>query len=152
MIRQANERDFEAIITLCKSFFRIHNLFYQNQKKVIAYLKKQVEENQMFLCEDNGKITGVLILVKTGQDSAGKHTVWKFRHFAYSSEKAATTLLAEAERKVQKASKTAKIELTIAENERGRDLFKANGYQQEGALRNHYRPGETCYIISKSFC
>lgn len=150
-IRKAREKEFPAIADICTSFFKVHNIFQQQRKRVISYLKEQAKENSLFVSEQGGSINGFLILVNTGSDILKKHKIWKFRHFVYNSEKTALELLTYAENQIKKSSATAKIELTIAENEPGIAFYKARGYTQEAALQNHYRWGETCFILSKSF-
>mgnify|MGYP001579545610 FL=1 len=77
--------------------------------------------------------------------------MWKFRHFAFETETIALELLSEVENIVRNSSKTSKIELTIAETELGIDFYKRYKYEQEAELKNHYRWGETCYVLAKSF-
>jgi hypothetical protein len=31
-----------------------------------------------------------------------------------------------------------------------KEFYLKNGYEQEGALKNHFRAGETCYVLGKS--
>ena len=59
-------------------------------------------------------------------------------------------MLQEAESRVRKAAETVKIELTLAENEEI-EFYKNNGYVVEGELKDHYRVGEVCFILGKSF-
>ena len=69
----------------------------------------------------------------------------------FVSEDVGKGLLSFAEEELQKGSATSKVELSLAEGEKGIDFYRAQGYEQEGALKNHYRWGETCYVLSKSF-
>ena len=149
VIRTVQENDYGKLAGLYASFFKTHNIFQQEQAKVVAYLQEQ--KHELLVYEENGEIKGALFLVLLGQNVDGTHKLWKFRHFAFTSADIAGQLLAEAEKKVQESSKNAKIELTIAESEEGIEFYKANGYGQEGILKNHYRWGEICYILSKSF-
>ena len=149
--RIIKETDYQGLVKLYKSFFGTHNIFQQDESKVIIYLKEQARDNEFIVYEEKNELKGALIIVKTGQNSDATHKIWKYRHFAFESEKIAALLLKEAEKYISKQSKTAKVELTIAENEKGIDFYKENGYKQEAALSNHYRWGETCYILSKSF-
>ncbi len=149
--RIIKETDYQGLVKLYKSFFGTHNIFQQDESKVIIYLKEQARDNEFIVYEEKNVLKGALIIVKTGQNSDATHKIWKYRHFAFESEKIAALLLKEAEKYISKQSKTAKVELTIAENEKGIDFYKENGYKQEAALSNHYRWGETCYILSKSF-
>ena len=149
-IREVQEKDYGKLIKLFKGFFKTHNIFQKANEEMIEYLKEQSKENKLIILEEDS-IKGALFLVNFGQNSDGSHKLWKFRHFAFDSEETASKLLKEAEDKIKKSSKTAKIELTIAENERGIDFYKAKGYVQEARLTNHYRWGENCFILSKSF-
>lgn len=150
IIRKIEEDDYGKLVELYRTFFETHNRFQQSEGHIINYLKEQGKENEIFIFEEEGNIKGALILVLKGQNVDSSHKVWKFRHFAYDSESVALSLLKYVEEKIKERSPTAKIELTIAENENGVEFYRVNGYEQEGALKNHYRWGETCFILSKS--
>lgn len=149
VIREAKKSDYEQLAKLYSFFFTVHNIFHQDSKPVIDYLKKQ--EQEMLVFEENKEIKGAICLVNLGQSLDGKHKHWKFRHFAYLNEKIGEELLAEAEKKVKAGSKTAKVELTIAETEKNLSFYKTHSYEQEGILKNHYRWGERCFVLGKSF-
>ncbi|MBT3865622.1 hypothetical protein HOF78_00790 [Candidatus Woesearchaeota archaeon] len=136
--------NYETLAELFSNFFKTHNVFQKTKQEIIDYLKNQKDE--LIFIEN-----AATFLVKTGEGLDKNHTRWKFRHFAYLSQESALKLLEKAEAKVRNSSKTAKIELTIAENEDSFEFFKSNGYEQEGILKNHYRPNEDCYILSKYF-
>lgn len=150
-IRTVEEKDFEKLVELYKSFFKTHNKFQQLNEKIVSYLKEQSKENDLIVFDDNGSLRGALFLVNFGQNADGSHKLWKFRHFAFENNNVASELLKEAENKIKEQSATSKIELSIAENEEGIDFYKSNNYKEEGALSNHYRWNETCFILSKSF-
>lgn len=150
-IRQASKSDYVGLNALFKEFFVAHNRFSQNDKEVIEYLKSQAENNQLIVHETNNKLDGAMFIVKTDQNDTGTHTKWKFRHFAYKNHTVGKELLVYAEEFVKKSSDTSKIELTIAETEEDIDFLKKNDYEEEGALKHHYRWDETCYVLSKWF-
>ncbi len=151
-IRSVEDNDFTQLAALYKEFFPTHNVFHKNEDIVVAYLRKEMLEREDFLVyEDEGKILGSLILVSLGTSETGTHTRWKFRHTAFIDEEVGQKLLEEAEKRIKAASKTAKIELTIAETEQGMDFYIDNGYVVEGELKDHYRVCETCFILGKSF-
>ena len=150
VIRTVQESDYIKLVELYHSFFPTHNVFQKPKNEVISYLKQQTQENELIVYDD-GKLKGALYLVNFGQNSDGSHKLWKFRHFVFENEKVFSQLLKEAEKRVRKASKTSKIELTIAETERGMDSYLANGYVREAMLSHHYRWGETCFILGKAF-
>ena len=150
-IRNIQDEDFEKLVGLYKSFFSTHNRFQQSNEKIISYLKEQSEKYDLIVYDENGSLKGALYLVNFGQNADGSHKLWKFRHFAFESKDIASQLLDEAEKRVKESSDTSKIELTIAETEEGIDFYKLKGYEPEGALLNHYRWGETCYVLSKYF-
>ena len=152
VIRTIQEEDYEQLVDLYKSFFPTHNIFSQGKDIVIAYLRKEaLEREDLLVFEKEEIIKGALIIVLLGKSSDNSHCRWKFRHFAFKDEEAAKELLEAAERRIKDSSKTAKIELTIAENEQGIDFYKNNGYEQEAELKNHYRCGEKCLVFGKSF-
>ncbi len=151
VIRTVKTKDFQQLVQLYKQFFPIHNQFQKNDTEIILYLKEQAQQNIFLILEDHQNLKGALILVLQGQNKEKTHLLWKYRHCAFASEKDAMELLTEAEKRIRKISPTAKVELTIAENEKGIKIYTKKGYIQEGKLKNHYRWGEACYILSKSF-
>ena len=146
IVRTIQKNDFSDVAEMCAVFFPIHTIFQQAKSKVIAYLKAQ--KDLCLVAVDHTKIQGALFLVKEGKD--GSHTRWKLRHFAFKSDAVAKQLLAEAEKRISTASRTAKIEVTLAYNERGRSFYLKHGFALEGSLKNHYRWKETCLLLGKS--
>jgi len=144
-IRNVQEQDYEKLVSLYKEFFPTHDIFQKEDNEIITYLKNVKET---FLVDD--ELKGALILVMIGQNKEGTHKRWKFRHFAFKDEVVGKELLVEAEKRVKENSETCKIELNIAETEPGKEFYLNNGYEQEAALKNHYRQGETCFILGKS--
>ena len=147
-VRLVKSIDYPALAKIYHAFFPVHDIFRSHHRKVIQYLKNQAKAHSFLVAEDNHHIVGAVFLVLEGQNAS--HKRWKFRHFAFKSDTVALELLKEAERKVSSKSKTAKIELTIAQNERGRSFYLKQGYLVEGVLKNHYRWKETCYALGKS--
>ncbi len=152
VVRSIEEKDYIVLSEMYKSFFPTHNIFSKSTDLAIAYLRKEALEREDFLIlEENGGIKAALVLVLLGKSADNSHMRWKFRHFAFVDENSAKILLDEVENKVKKTTDTTKIELTIAENEKGVEFYKNNGYLVEGELKNHYRFGESCFILGKSF-
>lgn len=145
-IREVREQDYQKLVRLYKQFFPVHNVFQKDQKSVISYLREEAVEREAFLVDS--KLNGALIIVLVKVEDS--HARWKFRHFAFKNEKVGKALLKEAEKRIKTGFKTNKIELNIAESEPGKEFYLKNGYEQEGALKNHYRLGETCYVLGKS--
>jgi len=148
-VREYSEKDLKQLAKLYKSYFKTHTLFEQTEDKVIIHLREQVKKNPCLVFEEEEEIRGALFLVSKNVD--GAHKLWKLRHFAFTKSYIGEQLLKEAEDKAKENSKTAKIEMSIAESEDGINFLKAQGYEQEGCLKNHYRWQERCYILSKSF-
>ena len=151
VVRTSQHKDYDALARFYTSFFPTHNRFQQPKKEVIAYLTEQAAQHELLVSEEKGTLTAALFLVNFGQSADGAHRLWKFRHFAFADEKSAAQLLAAAEKRVRAASRTATVELTIAEGESGKKFYEAHGYIEEGALKNHYRWGEMCFVLGKSF-
>lgn len=149
VIRTAVEGDYSKISKLFIDFFPIHNIFLRNVEEVVKYVREETKKYDLLVFEEKG-IKAVLFLVNFSKNEDGSHKLWKFRHFAFTSEDYASKLLKEAEKRIKDNSKTAKIELTIAENEKDVEFYKKNGYVQEAVLKNHYRFGETCFVFGKT--
>jgi hypothetical protein len=150
-IRNGNEEDIRQLVSLFSDFFSTHDKFQRNPEIVKAYIMKEFLEHDLVVYDDEGILKGALFLVKLGESSNRDHKRWRFRHFAFESERIANELLSEAERRVKLNSKTAKVELNITESEEGIDFYKKRGYEQEGILQNHFRWGEVCFVLGKGF-
>ena len=151
VIREGKEEDYGQLASLFASFFKTHDAFQKDKETIARYLQREELKHDLIVFEEEGVVKGALFLVKKGENVDGSHQRWKFRHFAFETERIAEELLNEGERRVREKSSTIKIELTLAENEEGLDFYKRRGYSQEGMLTNHYRWGETCYVLGKSF-
>lgn len=151
MIRPVQKPDYPKLVQLYKSFFKTHNIFQQEEEKIVNYLTESSAKNNLLVAEDANEIKGALFLVNIGASEDESHKRWKFRHFAFANKEIAAELLTEAENIIKEQSKTAKVELTLAETETGIEFYKEHSYEQEGTLKNHYRWGENCFILSKSF-
>lgn len=149
-IRTVIDSDYEGLFNLLSSFFNTHSIFSKDKEFVINYLKEESKKNPLVVCEDDG-IKGCLFLVNLVFDKEHSHKVWKFRHFAFDSDDVFDKMVTHVEKLVKLQSQTIKIENTIAETEKGIDLYLKNGYEKEGELKNHYRWGESCFVISKSY-
>jgi len=150
-IRQAIPTDYPRLVEFFKAQFPVHNIFQRSPQNIQSYLMNQGLKNPLYVVEKDGEITAALILFNKYSTSDRAHKVWKLRHFAFANEAAAEELLKYAEGKIKKSSKTAKIELSIAETEKSVEFYKDQGYLIEGVLKNHYRWNETTFIVSKSF-
>jgi ribosomal protein S18 acetylase RimI-like enzyme len=151
MIREIQEQDYSQLSELYNAFFQTHNIFQKDTAIVENYLRKEALERESFLVyEENNSIKGALILVLLGKSADNTHIRWKFRHFAFETEPVALALLQHVENYIKQKSPTAKVELTITENEEGIEFYKKQGYEQEAMLKNHYRWDETCFILGKS--
>ena len=150
-IRTAESKDYVEIAKLSKYFFPVHNIFQKTSKEVMKYLGSESMKSKLIICTKDDKVLAACFIVTTDKNFDGTHMRWKLMHFCYYHESAAILLLRESEKIIKKSSKTAKIALTIAENEKALIFFKKEGYIQEGELKNHYRHGETSYILGKTF-
>jgi hypothetical protein len=147
-VRKGKEGDVQQLMSLYTSFFEEHNHFNKSHEEIVPYLRGKMSEHDLYISEKNGVVQGaVFLILKSGE----VHKHWKLRHFAFDSVEAAEELLKEVERKVKEQSATAKMELTIAENEEGLPFYEQHGYKREAVLANHYRWGEACYVYGKSF-
>jgi N-acetylglutamate synthase-like GNAT family acetyltransferase len=141
-IRHARPEEINKAIPLLKEFFPVHNIFTRNDFIIVKYLSKFLRD--ILVAEENGEIVGFLAIQRQGQD----HVVACFKHIAAKNEdkEIIKALVKEAE----KQCKAAKIELNVADGEKiPYTFFEELGYELEGKLKSHYRPGETCYVVGK---
>lgn len=155
-IAKANPKQLPQLIGLFKLSYPRHNIFTLSKEEISHYLSLQAQKHLFLtLIEEDEKgvehLLAASLVVKTGESQDKNHTRWKFRHFAFVAPEHGATLLKECEKHVFLSSISSKIELTISESEAHLNFYKKQGYHQEAALSNHYRWGETCFILSKSF-
>ena len=136
MIRPVEEKDFVKLVRLYKEFFPVHDVFSLSEDVVESYLRKEMLEREAFFVDDS--LRGAVVLVKL---SSGSHTRWKFRHFAFQDDSVGEELLKKCEDFVRAFSPTAKVELTIASSEQGKEFFLSNGY---GSTNSPRIPYATC--------
>ncbi|MFC1697433.1 GNAT family N-acetyltransferase [Nanoarchaeota archaeon] len=163
-IKKLNKEQLKELIPIYKETFKVHNIFEQEDNKILEYLEYTLEKTTkndgcIFGAIVDNKIVGALILSKfqTGKDN---HSLWKFRHVAIKEDQqgkgVGSLLIAEAEKELQNLIqnnkiKTAKIEITVSENEvRAVEFYEKNGFKVEGSLTNHYRWNETTFLLGKS--
>ena len=146
MIRPIEEKDFAGLVKLYKEFFPVHSVFSLDGDVIESYLRKEMLEREAFFVDDELRGAVVLVLLQSGS-----HSRWKYRHFAFQNNEIGEELLQKCEKFVKEFSPTSKIELTIAESEQGKEFYESNGYIEEGKLAHHYRLGEICFILGKSF-
>ena len=154
-ISKAHPSQIPKIIKLFQSFYLRHNIFQQKPEIISKYLIKQAQLYPLLIVEeivtkDTKKIAAVTFIVKTGESEDQTHFRWKLQHFAFTNINAAQALIEESESYIKKQSITSKIELTIAESESNLHFYESQKYDKEATLRNHYRWGETCFVLGKS--
>ncbi len=150
VLRRAESQDYEEIAELCTEFFDEHDIFEKDVKDILGYLEIAANEHECFISKDEHKLLASVFLVKLGESSDGSHTRWRLRHFAWRDEKAAAELLLAVEKHIRTLSRTAKIEVRLAETEKHKALYEACSFSQEGILDNHFRWGESCFVFGKS--
>lgn len=146
-VREANAGDIESLAGLMREFFPEHNVFTGTDEDVHAYLSRLLKEHACLVAEQDGELRGGMFIVRKGGD--GEHSLYKFRHFAFSDHESACALFSEAEKRIRATGKTAKIENTLAEDEKGIEEYEKQGYIHEATLSDHYRMEESCLIYSK---
>lgn len=159
-IELANEEDIKALIPIYKESFTKHNIFEKSEQEIKEYLVKANEKNKeigggLLVAKIGNKVVGALLLKKYSEDITGNHTVWRFNHLAvdeeYRDKDIGTELIKAAENKIKEnISKTAKIEINIAESEKATTEFcKKLGFKTEGTLKSHYRWKEDVIVMGK---
>jgi len=144
-IRKYQEGDFEKLIPIYKEFFPVHAVFTKSDEEITKHLEIMKQKGEFLIAEDNGKIKGALVIVKSNING---HIRAKLKRIAAKTpvRKVFTALIQEAEKEVEKG----KVEIKIAESEKIKPpFFKKLGYKVEGKLSSHYRPGEVCYVLGK---
>lgn len=164
LISNAKQSDFSQLVALYKTVFKKHNIFLKPNSDVKNYLIKLHKSNSriglgLLVATIEDKVVGALLLKKKEFDSAGKHLVVKYNHFAvlpeYKGQGIGTYLIRIADQKIKDLIKkgkikTAKIEVSVSENEKeALDFYKSHDFIIEGELKSHYRLNELVYVLGK---
>ncbi len=166
-IDEARKKQLRELVPIYKKAFAQHNIFENNEKLVLAYLKKTHADDSDFgsgyivamlddpIMKIQEKVIGGMLIAFKGISPKG-HIRLQLKHLAvdprYQGIGAATDLITYALDKAYAAAKngtcsSAKIEVRVAENEKSLHLFKKLGFKEEGRLRDYYRLGETCHFL-----
>ncbi|PIN73875.1 hypothetical protein COV20_02045 [Candidatus Woesearchaeota archaeon CG10_big_fil_rev_8_21_14_0_10_45_16] len=148
-VRTAVEQDLQQVVSLYQSFFPAHNIFRKEESEILTYLQEKMKKDTLLVYEEKHIIKAALFLVlKTKTED---HALWKLRHFAFDTLQEASILIQEAEKRISASSGSAKVEVTLAEDEEGLQFYEKQGYKREGRLSDHYRKGEFCVVLGKNF-
>lgn len=145
-IKKIKKQDIGQLIAIWKEAFPVHNVFTKSEEEIRKYLKKS--KGKVLAAYENDKVVGGCLLVVSAQTP--EHNLARVKHIAIAKEfqgkDVGTALLKKCERIVKKG----KIEIHVGEKEKETiEFYKKNGYEQEGELKSHYRPDETCYVVGK---
>jgi len=156
--------EYKEVAALLKTVFPQDELFKQGQKRTINYMENA--DGTFYVVEDNDIIVGAMLL------SAKKNkgfTLWTIQHAAILPNRRGTgigiILIQYVDQMIRTQIKegkfkSAKIEMKIsgkdkifAEKSEKNDVsfLKRNGFKIEGELKDHFKKGETCFILGKSF-
>ncbi len=146
MIKKPDTEEIKQLIKVYKEVFPVHNIFQKPEEEIFNYL--ETASGELLVAIEDDKVTGGLWIVY--EEQLPDFTRARIKHLAvakdYQGKGVGSVLLKEAE----KISKKGKIEIHVSENEKDAlEFYKKNGYEIEGELKSHYRPGETCYILGK---
>jgi|SRR3989344_7146772 len=163
-IRSSDKDDYKAIAAVFKQAFLNIKLFQQDEKKIVSYLENC--DGTFYVAEEDEKIIGAMLLSAENLDN---HILWRISHAAILPEwrgKGLGVIMIEyIDEKIMSQIKkgsfnSAKVEVHISENDKvfskkseDNDLqfWKGNGFRLEGKLNDHFKKGEMCYILGKSF-
>ncbi len=162
-IRNATEQDLEQFAKILKETFSVHTIFEKSGKEIVTHLKKQQNETAkggggFIVAVEGSKVIGGLLIEK--KNETHNHSLWKYKYVAVEKNSrnkgVGTRLLEEAEKRIKELIyngkiATAKVELTIAENEKDAiGFYEKNGFVIEGTFDNHYRWNEKTFAMGKS--
>ena len=145
-IKKIKKQDLGQLIAIWKEVFSVHNVFSKTEDEIRKYLKRA--KGKILAAYDGDKVIGGCLLVVYSQTP--EHSLARIKHIGVAKEfqgkDIGSALLKKCERIVRKG----KIELHVSENERDTiEFYEKNGYEKEGELKSHYRPGEVCYVLGK---
>ena len=147
-IHRANTEELKKLIPIYKKAFPVHNVFTKSDEEIFKYMET-ADGDFLVAVEDEETLGGLLIAVEL---ETPEHKRARFKHVAvaegYQGKGIGSALLKQAEKIVGMG----KIEIHVAEGisePETEEFYKKNGYEIEGELKSHYRPGEICYIMGK---
>ena len=146
MIKKPDTEELKQLVKMYKESFPVHNVFQKPEDEVINYLET-VEGELLVAVEDDKVVGGVLVVIKKPNPD---HTLARIKHIAVAKEHqhkgVGSELLKEAEKMIGKG----KVEIHMAEAVgEPLEFYTKNGYEVEGELKSHYRPGEKCTVLGK---
>jgi ribosomal protein S18 acetylase RimI-like enzyme len=164
LISNAKADDFSELVKLYKNIFKKHNVFSKADKQIKDYLIKNHKDNSriglgLLVATVDNNVVGALLLKKKDFDAVGMHLIVKYNHLAvlpeYKGHGIGTYLIKIADQKIKDLIKkgkikTAKIEVTMSENEKeALEFYKSQGFELEGQMKSHYRHNEMAYVLGK---
>ena len=142
-----SKQELISLIKIYKSSFKVHNILTKKEKDLLIYFKGK----EILIAKDKEVLGGLMI---KNTEKHKTHKTWKINHLAVSEKHRgkgiAMSLVKRAEKEIKSKSKTAKIEVSVAETEKQiLKFWKKLKYKLEGKLRSHYRHKELVYVLGK---
>ena len=148
-IRKIEKSELRNLIPLFKEVFTKHNVFQkQPEKQILRYMENV--RGDWIVAEEDGQIVGALVVVV--ELKTDEHRRVRFKHIAVAKEHQRKGIGTALLKKAEEIAEKGKIEIHVAEgvsDPETVDFYKKNGYEVEGELKSHYRPGEKCTILGK---
>jgi ribosomal protein S18 acetylase RimI-like enzyme len=147
-IRQGKKEDLPQLIKVYKEAFKIHNIFKKSEKEIIKHWESsKVEPDDFVVALKDGKVVAGCLVTMQYVES---HTLARIKHIAVAEAFRGKGIGRAIMEKAEEIIGTGKIEIHVAENEKiALPFYKKLGYKQEGILSDHYRKGESCYLLGK---
>ena len=148
-IRKARNEELKGLIPIYKKGFAKHGIFSKPDKEILHYMEKAEGDFIIAISKTENKVLGGLLIVKNMPDTG--HTLARFKHIVIAEEfqgqGIGKSLIKYSEREIGNG----KIEIHVSDNEKyALEFYKHMGYRIEGELPDHYRLGETCFILGKT--
>ena len=136
-IRLAEKKDAKPIAEIIKRHFETDYMGFANFDE--AYIKEKMKKDAFFVAEDDGKIIACIRTSIVDIDLAEIRTLCVDREFQRKG--IANMLIDEAIRLLMEKKMRKIIARAKAGNIEAINLFKKNGFEQEGYFKEHYRQG-----------
>ncbi|MBW2995943.1 GNAT family N-acetyltransferase [Candidatus Woesearchaeota archaeon] len=147
-IDKPNTEELKQLVKIYKEVFEIHNIFQKPEDEVVSYLETVGVEGELLVAVEDDRVAGGLLV--TYEEQIPGHTRARVKHLAVTKDFQSKGVGSELLKKADEIVGKGKIEIHVSENEKNAlDFYKRNGYEVEGQLKSHYRPGEKCYILGK---
>jgi ribosomal protein S18 acetylase RimI-like enzyme len=152
MIRKAEEKDFENILSLEMNsnhpFYEIHT---ERRKGIPVWLKRRFNEsnNEFYVYEKEGKIIGYVALKKEFPAPNSGEIICLNVSVEEQRKGIGKELMGFAEKRIEELGFTRSFLYTGKENPRAQNFYEKLGYEKINEFPDYYGTGDVAFLYGK---